>query len=50
MKITHAENSFVIEYNDAESLFIETLSEKQKRYIRMGLATVYDYGFKAEEE
>lgn len=50
MIITHAENMSIIEYNDAETRFIDTFTDAQKRYIRMGLCTVYDYGFKAEEE
>ena len=50
MRITHDKNSSTIEYNNAEWDFIETLDETVKRYIRMGLATAYDYGFKSEEE
>ena len=46
MTITHEENKTTIEYNDKEWEFIESLDETAKRYIRMGLTTVYDYGFK----
>lgn len=48
MQTINADNVTIIEYDDAESLFIETLTEQQKRYIRMGLATVYDYGYKSK--
>ena len=49
MKIEKIDNGNVISYDNDEWDFIDTLDEKAKRYIRMGLATVYDYGFKAEE-
>lgn len=37
----------VTEYNDAEWNFIETLPKEAQRKIAMGLATPYDYGYKA---
>lgn len=46
MKITYAENTTIIEYDDVEIRFIDSLDEEAKRHIRIGLATVYDYGFK----
>lgn len=36
----------VIEYDSEEWDFIESLPQEAQRYIRMGLATPYDYGYK----
>lgn len=48
MTVEYGVNQCITTYNDDEWAFIETLSEVAQRYIRMGLATPYDYGYKPQ--
>ena len=48
MNIWLSENCCVTEYNEAEWEFIDALPKEAQRKINMGLATPYDYGYKAD--
>ena len=41
-------NIWLSEYNEAEWEFIDALPKEMQRKITMGLATPYDYGYKAD--
>ena len=46
MKVQTTTNTATITYDNSESEFVATLTNEQKRMIRMGLVTVYDLGYK----
>ena len=48
MKVETSNNTSITSYNNDEWDFIDTLDEVAKRYIRMGLTTPYDYGYKPQ--
>lgn len=48
MNVWLSENCCVTEYNEGEWNYIDTLPKDVQRKITMGLATPYDYGYKAD--
>ena len=48
MNVWLSETCCVTEYNDKEWEFIDALPKEMQRKITMGLATPYDYGYKAD--
>lgn len=48
MNVRLSSTCCVTEYNEAEWEFIDALPKEMQRKITMGLATPYDYGYKAD--
>ena len=48
MNVWLSENCCVTEYNEEEWDYIDTLPKEAQRKIAIGLATPYDYGYKAD--
>ena len=48
MTVEHGKKCCTIIYDDKEWDFIESLDEVAQRYIKMGLTTPYDYGYKPQ--
>ena len=48
MKVEHYENGSITTYNEEETIFIRSLDKVAQKNIYRGLATPYDYGYKAK--